>query len=316
MSIVVNNWRMDSSLNALIHRETGETRRLGEYHFILLETLAKNADTVLSRSFLMTEVWKNRIVGGNSLPTAIHALRVAIDDDGKQQEIIKTIPKKGYLFNKDYLAENIDHNFNVVDEHSVATFEQNTSSCTDEAFAEDKISLQVRLEQVPETVSDANNKHITSGKKQVHRPVLRVLSVIAVAVSLFAAMYFIKVPSASKTSAIPQLVKENAGNSSRITVYHLYDPDIKKRTSTVISPHISSGIQQIEPLLATHKTTMTLYYRESLNKFAMDIVLTNQCNDSWQLALNFDRWQNKDDKMSSVIFEEVKKTLNEIPKCK
>lgn len=95
MSIVVNNWRMDSSLNALIHCETGETRRLGEYHFILLETLAKNADVVLSRSFLMTAVWKNRIVGGNSLPTAVHALRVAIDDDGKQQEIIKTIPKKG-----------------------------------------------------------------------------------------------------------------------------------------------------------------------------------------------------------------------------
>ncbi|MEG7482192.1 transcriptional regulator, partial [Citrobacter freundii] len=28
MSIVVNNWRMDSSLNALINCETGETRRL------------------------------------------------------------------------------------------------------------------------------------------------------------------------------------------------------------------------------------------------------------------------------------------------
>lgn len=41
MSIIINNWRMDPSLNALIHCETGETRRLGEYHFILLETLAK-----------------------------------------------------------------------------------------------------------------------------------------------------------------------------------------------------------------------------------------------------------------------------------
>ena len=104
MSIIINNWRMDPSLNALIHCETGETRRLGEYHFILLETLAKNADVVLSRSYLCAEVWKNRIVGGNSLPTAIHALRVAIDDDGKQQNIIKTIPKKGYLCNKEYVS--------------------------------------------------------------------------------------------------------------------------------------------------------------------------------------------------------------------
>ncbi|EHQ8471008.1 winged helix-turn-helix domain-containing protein, partial [Escherichia coli] len=104
MSIIINNWRMDPSLNALIHCETGETRRLGEYHFILLETLAKNADVVLSRSYLCAEVWKNRIVGGNSLPTAIHALRVAINDDGKQQNIIKTIPKKGYLCNKEYVS--------------------------------------------------------------------------------------------------------------------------------------------------------------------------------------------------------------------
>ncbi|ELW1278454.1 TPA: transcriptional regulator, partial [Escherichia coli] len=27
MSIIINNWRMDPSLNALIHCETGETRR-------------------------------------------------------------------------------------------------------------------------------------------------------------------------------------------------------------------------------------------------------------------------------------------------
>lgn len=45
----------------------------------------------------MTEVWKNRIVGGNSLPTAIHALRMAIDDDGKQQEIIKPFLKRVFI---------------------------------------------------------------------------------------------------------------------------------------------------------------------------------------------------------------------------
>lgn len=94
MSIIINNWRMDPSLNALIHCETGETRRLGEYHFILLETLAKNADVVLSRSYLCAEVWKNRIVGGNSLPTAIHALRVAIDMMANNRTLLKPSRKK------------------------------------------------------------------------------------------------------------------------------------------------------------------------------------------------------------------------------
>lgn len=160
MSIVVNNWRMDSSLNALIHCETGEIRRLGEYHFILLETLAKNADVVLSRSFLMTAVWKNRIVGGNSLPTAVHALRVAIDDDGKQQEIIKTIPKKGYLFNKLYLTEIIAPNENKVDDSASEVTEENA----------EVVETLASEEQLPSTTTEKitlNNSslHEVSKKK-------------------------------------------------------------------------------------------------------------------------------------------------------
>ena len=165
MSIVVNHWRMDSSLNALIHCETGETRRLGEYHFILLETLAKNADTVLARSFLMTEVWKNRIVGGNSLPTAIHALRVAIDDDGKQQEIIKTIPKKGYLFNKNYLTETVNNNkCNVNNDNIEAVAEH---AALPESTTEDKQQNgnQVLMSPAFDTATDTLKTPRTAVKK-------------------------------------------------------------------------------------------------------------------------------------------------------
>lgn len=104
MNIIVNNWQLSPSLNAVIHCESGEERRLGEFHYLLLELLIAHADDVLSRDYLMTKVWKNRVVGSNSLPTAIHALRLALGDDGKQQEIIKTIPKKGYLLSKEYLV--------------------------------------------------------------------------------------------------------------------------------------------------------------------------------------------------------------------
>lgn len=69
---------------------------------------------------------KNRIVGGNSLPTAVHALRVAIDDDGKQQEIIKPYLKKGYLFNKNYLTETIDLNEAVADDSTIDEVEKRT----------------------------------------------------------------------------------------------------------------------------------------------------------------------------------------------
>lgn len=320
MSIVVNHWRMDSSLNALIHCETGETRRLGEYHFILLETLAKNADAVLSRSFLMTEVWKNRIVGGNSLPTAIHALRVAIDDDGKQQEIIKTIPKKGYLFNKNYLIENINHNVNEVNDNGSEATVEDTLLC--ECAAEDRCQdvSPVLTEQVsfasPDKPVHVAIKAPILVKKHPWRSALIILSVIAIALFLFTFMYYFNAPSSSQESDTPQLVKEELNNASRITVYHLYDPDVKRMATTPFSQHILPGIQGINQLLDTHNVTMNLYYRVSLNKFALDIVLNNQCNDSWQLALNFERWQNKDNEMNNVMYKEVEKVLNEMPKCK
>ncbi|EPH3182628.1 winged helix-turn-helix domain-containing protein [Citrobacter braakii] len=315
MSIVVNNWRMDASLNALIHCETGEIRRLGEYHFILLETLAKNADVVLSRSFLMTAVWKNRIVGGNSLPTAVHALRVAIDDDGKQQEIIKTIPKKGYLFNKLYLTEIIAPNENKVDDRASEVTEENA----------EVVETLASEEQLPSTIEkiSLNNRslHEVSKKKLAtkhhpYRAVLITLPVIVVALSLFALISYFKAPSATKTEETPQLVKETLENANRITVYQLYDPGENKKSLSLVSKHILPGIEQINQLLVAHSASMTLYYRVSLNKLALDIVMSNQCNDSWQLALSFDNWLNKDNEMNGILIKEVEKMLNEMPKCK
>lgn len=316
MSIVVNNWRMDSSLNALIHCETGEIRRLGEYHFILLETLAKNADVVLSRSFLMTAVWKNRIVGGNSLPTAVHALRVAIDDDGKQQEIIKTIPKKGYLFNKLYLTEIIAPNENKVDDSASEVTEEN-------AEVVETLTSEEQLPSITTEKTSLNNSslHEVSKKKLAtkhhpYRAVLITLPVIVVALSLFALISYFKAPSATKTEETPQLVKETLENANRITVYQLYDPGENKKSLSLVSKHILPGIEQINQLLVAHSASMTLYYRVSLNKLALDIVMSNQCNDSWQLALSFDNWLNKDNEMNGILIKEVEKMLNEMPKCK
>ena len=316
MSIVVNNWRMDSSLNALIHCETGEIRRLGEYHFILLETLAKNADVVLSRSFLMTAVWKNRIVGGNSLPTAVHALRVAIDDDGKQQEIIKTIPKKGYLFNKLYLTEIIAPNENKVDDRASEVTEENAEVVETLASEEQLPSTTTEKTSLNNSLLHEVSKKKLATKHHPYRAVLITLPVIVVALSLFALISYFKAPSATKTEETPQLVKETLENANRITVYQLYDPGENKKSLSLVSKHILPGIEQINQLLVAHSASMTLYYRVSLNKLALDIVMSNQCNDSWQLALSFDNWLNKDNEMNGILIKEVEKMLNEMPKCK
>ncbi|EJE3860348.1 winged helix-turn-helix domain-containing protein [Escherichia coli] len=283
MSILINNWRMDPSLNALIHCETGETRRLGEYHFILLETLAKNADAVLSRSYLCAEVWKNRIVGGNSLPTAIHALRVAIDDDGKQQNIIKTIPKKGYLCNKEYVS-------------------LPESSPAEELIITDQLQATVPVMQ--EDISPAVPP--VPGTKKHER--MMGLALIAAVILVGSTVGYSHLKNRSDA---PQLVKESV-NSPRIKIFHLSSAE-ENNSAPLLSQTLAPGKDKLDSLLSTHNMTMTTYYKYVRNRLESDIVLRDQCNGSWQLTFNVDSWQNSD--INSAMYQNLEKLLNTVQKC-
>ncbi|EKI8156331.1 winged helix-turn-helix domain-containing protein [Escherichia coli] len=283
MSIIINNWRMDPSLNALIHCETGETRRLGEYHFILLETLAKNADAVLSRSYLCAEVWKNRIVGGNSLPTAIHALRVAIDDDGKQQNIIKTIPKKGYLCNKEYVS-------------------LPESSPAEELIITDQLQATVPVMQ--EDISPAVPP-VPDTKKHKRMMGLALIAAVILVGSTVGYSYL------KNRSDAPQLVKESI-NSPRIKIFHLSSGK-ENNSVPLLSQTLAPGKDKLDNLLSAHNMTMTTYYKYVRNRLESDIVLRNQCNGSWQLTFNVEGWKNSD--INSALYQNLEKLLNTVQKC-
>ncbi|ENA4998880.1 winged helix-turn-helix domain-containing protein [Escherichia albertii] len=283
MSIIVNNWRMDPSLNALIHCETGETRRLGEYHFILLETLAKNADTVLTRSYLCAEVWKNRIVGGNSLPTAIHALRVAIDDDGKQQNIIKTVPKKGYQCNKDYV------------------------SLPESSPAEAVIMTIETQEEAPSVAEEIQPTALPAAGSKKHKEMMGLALVVAIVFVGSTVGY----SHLKNTPDAPQLVKESV-NSPRIKIFHLTSAG-ENNSAPLLSQTLLPGKDKLDNLLSTHNMTMTTYYKYVRNRLESDIVLRNQCNGSWQLTFNVDSWQNSD--INSAMYQSLEKLLNTVQKC-
>lgn len=283
MSIIVNNWRMDPSLNALIHCETGETRRLGEYHFILLETLAKNADTVLTRSYLCAEVWKNRIVGGNSLPTAIHALRVAIDDDGKQQNIIKTIPKKGYQCNKDYV------------------------SLPESSPAEAVIMTIETQEEAPSVAEEIQPTALPAAESKKHKGTMGLALVVAIVFVGSTVGY----SHLKNTPDAPQLVKESV-NSPRIKIFHLTSAG-ENNSAPLLSQTLLPGKNKLDNLLSTHNMTMTTYYKYVRNRLESDIVLRNQCNGSWQLTFNVEGWQNSD--INSAMYQSLEKLLNTVQKC-
>ncbi|RSB16868.1 transcriptional regulator [Citrobacter farmeri] len=320
MSIVINKWRMDPSLSALIHCETGETRRLGEYHYLLLETLAKNADTVLSRSYLMTEVWKNRVVGSNSLPTAIHALRVAIDDDGKQQEIIKTVPKKGYLFNKSYLST-IDFSDEAPKpEESTEHYDENLALGDKSHFVEpvrekkeptSVINLAEHEDFIPSEASPA-----IAGSRSRLRVVVFIASLVAIAL-LFIALfpYRHNTSAISSVTNIPKVIKEKYPLADRIEINHILTTPVNNMQPIPLPTHIEPGIIKANELLQAHNATMRVFYRTSFKKFAITLVIKDQCGNSWQLILSFENWQSKQNEMNNVFYQEVERMLNDMPKC-
>ena len=69
--------------------------------FDLLVCLAQNSGKLVSRDELINSVWKGRIVSDATVDARIAAARRAIDDDGKRQRFIKTVPRRGLLVGGD-----------------------------------------------------------------------------------------------------------------------------------------------------------------------------------------------------------------------
>ena len=66
--------------------------------FDLLEYLIHARERVVSRDDLLAAVWHGRIVSDATLSSRINAARAAIGDNGEQQRLIRTLPRKGLRF--------------------------------------------------------------------------------------------------------------------------------------------------------------------------------------------------------------------------
>jgi TolB-like protein len=66
--------------------------------FDLLEFLIRNRQRIVSKDDLIASIWNGRIVSESALTTRINATRSAIHDDGKEQRLIRTVPRKGLRF--------------------------------------------------------------------------------------------------------------------------------------------------------------------------------------------------------------------------
>lgn len=70
----------------------------------LLERLLRTPGEVVAREELMNHAWSDRVVGQGSLNQQVYTLRQVLADE-KTREIIQTLPRRGYLFNPNYLMD-------------------------------------------------------------------------------------------------------------------------------------------------------------------------------------------------------------------
>src|SRR3954454_10775624 len=79
-------------------RRDGELVPMQPQVFDLLVHLLKHRDHVVSRDDLIALVWGGRVVSASTLDSRINAARNAVGDNGKEQKLIRTIPRKGIRF--------------------------------------------------------------------------------------------------------------------------------------------------------------------------------------------------------------------------
>ena len=106
--------------------------------FDLLEYLITNRDRVVSKDDILQAVWCGRIVSESALTTRINAARTAVSDDGDQQRLIRTLPRKGIRF-----VGMVQERASPADEAAAAppivdtkTPERTTANCDEAAPAE------------------------------------------------------------------------------------------------------------------------------------------------------------------------------------
>lgn len=73
----------------------------------VLERLLRNPGEVVSRQELLEYGWTDRVVSQGSLNQQIYVLRQLLGDE-KGRNIIQTLPRRGYLFNPEFIDEAAD----------------------------------------------------------------------------------------------------------------------------------------------------------------------------------------------------------------
>jgi DNA-binding winged helix-turn-helix (wHTH) protein/pimeloyl-ACP methyl ester carboxylesterase len=87
----------DLDIEAHALRRAGEVIPIEPQVFDLLVALARNAGVMVSKDDLIDAVWGGRIVSDSTISARISAARTAVGDNGRDQSIIRTVSRRGFM---------------------------------------------------------------------------------------------------------------------------------------------------------------------------------------------------------------------------
>ena len=296
----VNNWFLDYSAGAIVHLQTGEVKRLGEYQMKLLYYLADHSGQTISRNELTSQVWERRVIGNNSLSNAIHALRTALEDDGKLQRVIKTVPKCGYLLEEEYC--------HIVEPTMTSMLtEQPESSESVQPLGQSVVSPpppEPALAYLHEASPEVEKR---AGIKTFLRTLyLMVLPAVIILVgSWWIADYM------PNTDIIYQEQGKNEYSNIRVFRIMLSSDSVDEEEFY----RFNNLLQHINQVLIAQNTGMTVYYRTTDQILNYSFAIETQCAEQ-QLAMTFYHWRVDSQKLTDIIYRETGRLLNEMAECK
>ncbi len=311
----VNNWLVDIPSGSILHLTTGERKRLGEYQLKLLEVFIQNTGVILTREQLTNLVWENRVIGNNSLPNAIHALRTALEDNGKQQRIIKTIPKKGYLLEAEYCCSVIKEENDVKEDDAVLpSSEGSPLSLSSFALAEQENAAPVvqRFSAEPTEAAVLNivppSPYVSA--QRYRRLFITLIVVILAALLLCGGMWYFLEGRQNRL-----LVQEQETNVySNIHIYKIAPASTPDRNKDQIYGKLKDSLYQLNQMLKAQSITMNVYYLSVDQTLNYTFSLENRC-DSKQLAMAIYHWRIDRVQLNNLILRETKRKLNEMAVC-
>lgn len=96
MRYLFEDYALDTDRREL--RRGADVVRVAAQVFDILAYVIGNRDRVVSKDDLIAAVWDGRIVSDSAVTTRLKVVRDAIGDSGKEQRLLKTLPRKGFRF--------------------------------------------------------------------------------------------------------------------------------------------------------------------------------------------------------------------------